>query len=363
MSKGLQSGLVPGQANNEELSKDDFRLNLLKDVGQGHARDNIDLEGVSSMMAENDNIRNVNDLGLREDYSQEHENYDPTDNSTNQNLEDIMSEDASAVGNIAKAGGKFLGKTALQTAGNMFGMIYGTGAAIANGDFSSFYDNDFTNMIDGLQKDLEGSLRIYKSQDYKDAGFFGKFANPTLFLDETTDALAFTAGAVLAEGLTAGMISGVMAGEFATIGGKFMTNSMKGLRAASKEAKYAKGIEGMATKAASRDAAKLLRQNFVTGSVWEGIVETKSSMATLRKDLENKGFSQEEIEKRIASAEKMSLGANIAIVGASNMIQFSKTFGAPKFLKLNKLGDRIKNVVGKKMTSKGLGTAFVKAGE
>lgn len=107
-----------------------------------------------------------------------------------------------AFGNILV---KFGAKTGVNVVGNVIGGGYGIGSAIVNRDFSKLWDNAVINETMKWSEELDKSLPVYKDRAYRDKNFLQSIGNFGMFMDEMSDALAFTAGAVLSGYITAGL--------------------------------------------------------------------------------------------------------------------------------------------------------------
>jgi len=314
MPEGIKFSSIRGNRNNNRFSTSSATLD-------------------QQILANND-LKPVEDLQLQEDIGTQF-SVGPT---TLQDLEDVLYNESSALGNVAKASANLIGKTAIQVGGGLGGAVYGLGAWAASGDFSSFYDNSFTDLMDEGEKALKSKFRIYSDKQSKDMFILNKMVQrPTLFIDEYADAIAFTLGAILTQNVLGGISKiGKLAQLSKTLRPAMVNNFKKGLDV------VRKGSDGknlvMATNAVTQAGklGQMTQQTLLTGAAWESIIETKHAMKELRTKLENNGFSEDEINKRIDSAEKGVFGTNMAILSVSNMIQFPKIFGTPEFLKFGK---------------------------
>jgi hypothetical protein len=241
--------------------------------------------------------------------------------------DEARAQKQSSIEQVAKQIPKFAGKTALNVVGGLAGTIYGAGAAIVEGDFSALYDNAVMNKLEHMKESIDKALPVYNTNAYKDANFLQKmFLHPAQLSDELSDALAFTAGAVLTGMITGGAYNALLP-----------VRALKAMHALDKAAKAGKGLNAMnsmASKMMGANAGRMASQLFF-GANYEAMVETKHSMmeleSKLRADLKKQNYSQEEIDKiveeQVTSAEKFSWAANIGVVGGSNLLQFPSIFG------------------------------------
>ena len=337
MSIGLESGIVPGQGEEEQQRRNTLGAGLIKGINNSRASKRNSYNSNNNYRTLSEGARGVTDFQLEEDYSEDGRAFDPSIYANNQDLENVLYDEASGAMNLGKGVVNFAGKTMLETAGNLGGAVYGAVAAISAGDFSKFYDNDFTNFITDSEESLRGFTRVYSDEETKNGGFLTKLTHsPTVFANDALDSLAFTAGMILSEAALGGIASIGIYSKMAKAVSPILRNSAKGMNAAKKGKAFVDGVDKVARKKAWGEGLGLTRRTFINGAVWEGIVETKGSMSELTQQLQDKGFSKDEIDKRVAAAEKYSLGANVAVTGFSNMIQFPRVFKTPKFLKISK---------------------------
>lgn len=100
---------------------------------------------------------------------------------------------------ITKASAKALNAVV----GGTVGLVYGAGAAISGGEFSKLYDNDFSNWMNDLDAKLNYQLPNYYTKQEENKGVFGQLATHNFWADKFLGGLSFTAGAIVSEGIWA----------------------------------------------------------------------------------------------------------------------------------------------------------------
>lgn len=105
--------------------------------------------------------------------------------------------------------------------GNLISIPVGIGEWINTGNFEATYDNDFTRMLDDLDRKGQLNNNIYYSQADKDRSLWGGAVTSRFWADKVLGGASFTVGMLLSEGLMAYATGG---GSLATgagrIGGK-----------------------------------------------------------------------------------------------------------------------------------------------
>ena len=96
---------------------------------------------------------------------------------------------------IAKVGSAVLGGTA--------GLVYGVGAALSDGSFSSIYDNSFSNTLADWDAKLSYELPNLYTKQEQEKGLFGQIGTANFWADKFFGGLSFTAGAIISEGIWA----------------------------------------------------------------------------------------------------------------------------------------------------------------
>ena len=112
-------------------------------------------------------------------------------------------------------------KTANAVIGGTVGVVYGIGSALVNSDFSKIYDNKFSNWTGDLDTKLGYQLPNYYTKQEENAGVFGQLGTANFWADKFLGGLAFTAGAIVSEGIWGWATGGTsLATAGARLGGK-----------------------------------------------------------------------------------------------------------------------------------------------
>lgn len=257
-------------------------------------------------------------------------------------IDDWRSEQQGVLPSLGNSFTKFIAKTGVNVLGGTAGTVYGLANAAATGTLSGMWDNDVINELDSWSKSLDNSLPVYKSKDYNNSNFLEKFVHPLMLFDEFSDAASFTAGAVVTELLTAGIASEFVAARALNLIGKEM-----------KAAKVLSTAENAAMKGLGKEALVFGRR-VLTGANYEASIEANQAMQQYKQNavndyMKNNGITDislvpnSEIDRIESDAQNMGnlvWAQNLAILHASNMIQFPATFGtkfnvAKKFLPKN----------------------------
>lgn len=96
---------------------------------------------------------------------------------------------------LAKTGSAILGGTA--------GLVYGVGAALNDGSFSSIYDNSFSNTLADWDTKLQYQLPNLYTKQESEKSLFGQVGTTNFWADKFLGGLSFTAGAIISEGIWA----------------------------------------------------------------------------------------------------------------------------------------------------------------
>lgn len=247
-------------------------------------------------------------------------------------LDDMRANNQGSLKALANSVPKFIGKTATNVIGGIAGTIYGVGSAVANGEMSKVWDNALMDKLDSLDKGIDDMFKVYKNSDYEDQNILQRaFLHPTQFISDATDALSFTAGAIVSEYLTAGLASNLILPK--------ALKYLKGLGRGAEAAEATAQLTGAANKLTKGlgDGGRLLRQ-LATGAAYESAVEARQATMELREKLvsdweeANPGVAMSEadrdaIDERLSDAGAFTYLTNLALVGSSNIMQFPKIFG------------------------------------
>ena len=261
---------------------------------------------------------------------------------------------------------KLIGKTGTNVLGSTVGLLYGAGSFAMNlfaeeSATKAFFDNDFQRGLDGINDWMDDKLPNYYTKEEQDYNILQSMGTANFWANDFTQGLSFIAGAVLSEGLTAGLASSAQVAK--------ATKILKGAVGA-KSAKYmdtkaADDILKKFSKTVDSDrmntGLRTLRQ-LGTGAMYESGVEARhhydESLKGLQeafKETNGRGPSKEEYAALADLATKSAnavFAGNLALVGYGNYMMFPKIFG--KGLKSTKAAyaNALKNEV------KGKGRAY-----
>ncbi len=98
---------------------------------------------------------------------------------------------------------KALAKTGSAVLGGTVGLVYGVGAALNDGSFSSIYDNSFSNTLADWDSKLSYQLPNLYTKQEQEKGLFGQMGTANFWSDKFLGGLSFTAGAILSEAIWA----------------------------------------------------------------------------------------------------------------------------------------------------------------
>lgn len=240
---------------------------------------------------------------------------------------------------LAKAGVNF----ATTVAGTTIGAVTGAINAIQEGEWSGFYTDDFNIWLDQVNQKLNYKLPNYYSAQEKEEGFFESLDNANFWANDFAGGVSFTLGAIVGEAIWATVTGGA---SLAT------TTARLGLKGA-KAAKVARGISKWSDlgKTMVRKGylnAKKVRvlgrvgevanagRFMYTSAGYEAGVEARQLMMSATKNFENTIQQQHgrpptaeersKFEERLTVAANSAYGANLALVGASNLAIFGKMF-------------------------------------
>lgn len=305
---------------------------VLQSPNEGQSFNPADFTSYDAVNSPNTNpysTGEVNTYNYERDNSLDRGNITPYDLP---NLNDTRTEEQGALSTIGNDIGKFVGKTALNIVGGIAGTAYGVGSAIANGDVSKIWDNSFNDKVEAVDQGLDNIFKVYKSSDYMQQNILQKaFLHPLQFIDDTTEALSFTAGAVLTELATAG------------IGSEFLVPKalkyMKYLSEGADAAEATKNLTSVSRGILSNvgDFGTTVKQ-LATGASYESIVEARKATMDLRTKMYNDyGHDhpgedmpqsvKDDIDNRLSWAGGFTYLSNLALVGSTNLAEFPKIFG------------------------------------
>lgn len=285
---------------------------------------------------------------------------------------------------------KALAKTASAVVGGTAGVVNGVGAMFSDGNVSSLYDNNFSNWLADLDTKLGYQLPNYYTKQEQEKGLFGQMGTANFWADKFLGGLSFTAGAIVSEGIWAAATGGA---SLATTGARLGARAGRALRWSSEalgsEAAVLKGIKGFkdlfkpilgasyrtgaqATRAAilGGKTGELLNLGrfALTSAGYESSVEAlqykreaEENFYSTFESLNGRAPDSEDIanfEKDLESSANAVFGANMAIVGSSNLITMGNIFGLKSPIKTG-----ITDFIEKKAFGRGLTEVVDDAGK
>lgn len=245
---------------------------------------------------------------------------------------------------------KGLATTGTTAIGGTVGLINGVYQWAADGKFSSFYDNDMTRSIDNISQHLENTLPNYQTQEQRDRSWY----NPKTYLtanfwgDNILKNAGFAAGSLisgLAWGKVGSMVGslakGMATGAIAEVGANSALESALLARDPGAIEQLGASSAKLANSINTFDKVKDVGQNLVRAglstfgeSSMEAYQAKNTYKDTLTKEYQDKfGASPigDALDKINAEADKVgnfTMGANIALLTATNYIQFPKILGS-----------------------------------
>jgi len=302
-----------------------------------------------------------------------YENYIPgTDN------EERLAQEQSTGDKWANGMNKFLGKTKNAVLGGTVGTVYGIFDAMKQGSFDAVYDNDMSRWLDDLNTKLDYQLPNYYTKQEKEAGFVDSLTSANFLANDLLGGLSFTTGAIISEGIWAGLTGGT---SLAFSGAKWGTkalgftktakalNGFKNILKAPLEGAYQAGkISKDFAIASGRLGAGTNALRFaVTSTGYEAGVEAlhfkKEAEENFYEDFYKKNGRQpnsEEIAKAqedIANASNGVFALNTAILIPSNIAMFGQNVmkGLPSpFKSITKVANRSFFGIGSEITEQGV---------
>ena len=260
---------------------------------------------------------------------------------------------------------QFAGDTVLNVGQGIGGTFYGLGSAIANQEFSKFYDNSVTNALDRAEEYWGKTFEV------KTGGNQGALQQGANFIfNDLFGGLSFLVGAVATEAIlsavtvgTGGGAAGIQAAATAglvargsrimknianggrrVISGKYVDEVARGVAALGDDATRVAAAGGITSAASQVNKAmryntygRVARQWF-TGAGMEASMEARHTLNEAveeeRREYESRygvGSFTDEKEQAVREQYEPHTNAafltNFALVGVSNMVMFPKIFG------------------------------------
>lgn len=250
--------------------------------------------------------------------------------------------------------------------GNLTGIPVGIAEWINTGNFEATYDNDYTRWLDDLDRKSQLRNNIYYTQADKDASLFGQMATSRFWADKVLGGAAFTVGMMLSEGALAMATGGISLGRLPITVGQSAARfaSRMGVKQAGKTlgtgltkshqilGKIAAGEKVGLTAIQSGSRGRVLGQRIgqiandvrfiATSSGYEAGMEARH----FRKDAEEQFYDYynrlgrqptaeevAEFRRELDNSSNLVFGANMGILGVSNVALFGRMFGVGNYFK------------------------------
>lgn len=276
--------------------------------------------------------------------------------------------------------GKFVGKTLVNTAGGFLGTAYGLVDAVANGNFDKIMSNDFYDMLDDYNAKMDNFAANYRTQEERNMGFGSSMGTANFWADDFLGGMSFMVGTVMSEALWAAATGGT---SLSTTASRVALRAATALGGASKIAKGSKvatkGMKKLASMAKLDDAvdaattwgkigevANTARFTYTSAGFESGmearLYENEQRELFFRdfEDLNGRKPTNTEVaefENNLDNTKNALFVANMALVGASNLAVFGKTFNIKSPL------DMPSKTLNAKILGKGVKTTYQKGGE
>ena len=263
-----------------------------------------------------------------------------------------------------------VGKTLTTAAEGIINPFYGTVAAIADGKFSTYYNNDFTKSLDDFNKTIDESNPFYETREEAESTGFAKLwhAN-TLFRDVlggagTSVGAALTGSAYMKAASLVGKAlgAGAVLGESAAV--------LKEVQAIDKSTDALRYVANQALKKTIKDGGKqgviaLLSATAEAGAEGREQIKNIYHNLTHNPDGSEKPMSEGELNYAKLISEQagdMVFGLNLPVIMADNWISFGKNIWGNKtndFAKIVGEGSYLNKATGLyEAISKGKGDAL-----
>lgn len=260
--------------------------------------------------------------------------------------EDIYGRNQSTIEQWRNGALKFLGTTAGTFAGSTVGLVNGLYKWIDDGKLSSFYDNEFNQGIDNIYSNMENSLPNYQTQEQRNAGALspGTWFTANFWADTILKNAGFAAGTILSGGIWSKAISpfisgisrGVANGSAAEIAAITQDAALTGKNIAEVNLRIGQILKNsqQLTNGLNQGYRATLAGLATTGEAsMEALNATKNYRDKLIENYRNtygqlpEGESLEDIEVTAEKVGNITFGANLALLTATNYIQFPKLLG------------------------------------
>lgn len=269
------------------------------------------------------------------------------------NTEDIYAEAQSIGQKWAYGAGKMINNAAVTFINGTAGLVYGVGAAAINGDFTSFYDNDFTRSLNEYQEHVNNTVMPhYVSQKERDMSVLGQLTRANFWSDTILSNTGFAVGAFASGAAWAklgSVVSSVSKSVASKAGVQILDAAKKAqnleranllARTGDNLGKVSGNLKQVADRYVNWSNFKNFGANFSRAGIatfgeasMEAIGAKNQYKETLISEFQDKhgrkpqGYELTKIEREAESVGNFTMGANMALLSATNYIQFPKIAG------------------------------------
>lgn len=245
------------------------------------------------------------------------------------------------------------------------GMLVGTANAVADGKFSSFYDNAFSRSLDDFNKANEDRLPNYYTQQESSAEAWSpkNWFTANFLFDKVVKNMGFAVGAIGAGYANAGMLNSLgLFTKIASAGALADTANMTeeaiaGVAAGQRAGAIESGMKGVAQKFLNNYNVLNKAQRAITAGLgtmgeasFEAIQSSKDFRQKLlgdyiaRTGLEPQGEDLQKINDMAERAGNTTFGLNVALLSMTNYIQWPKLLGSSYVAERKLFADTAKEI-------------------
>jgi len=239
---------------------------------------------------------------------------------------------------------KFVGKTTLNVLDGTVGTVNGLVQGLADGNFSTVYNNDFSKWVDDMNTRMDYQLPNYKTIQERDMNFLQSMGTANFWADDVFGGVSFMLGTIGSEALWAVATGGasipmsaarlslkagakVIGKEVAEgIGKSFLKNPAKIMKAlnrtvpASTAGKIFNNTRFLYTSAGYESGVEA--RHSLNESVENFVNTYQQNLGRMPTNEEYYSFMNDAVDN-----SNGVFAANVALVGASNIAQFGSYFG------------------------------------
>ena len=256
--------------------------------------------------------------------------------------EDRLGQQQGAFNKVLNGVGKFIAKTGINALDGTLGTVNGVLQGIDKGSFNAVYNNDFSKWVDDLNTKLDYDLPNYYTEQEKNGSLLGNVATTNFWADKVLGGMSFVTGTLISEGIWAAATGG---GSLATLGARGVLRESAG--ALRTENRVMHSITSLMnsyqrTVPVSKALKAFNNARFIlTSAGYESGVEARHYLKEAEANFIQHYATQygrrptgEEMsafkENSLNSANAV-FGANLALVGGSNIAMFGNIMGLGSF--------------------------------